>query len=157
MVHFVTPPLGWEGVCGDGQPLFPVSCPDGLDVSAETRIGARWNEFSIGQGELGGSTGISTESKTLLMHQPMVPPAQQQQIVHRGLTAIHPVLNVMGIDETAAVTARETAATVPAFQCTPDGWWNGAGFAADVEGLAVFIVMPVHHRAVTGHAPGCFR
>ena len=56
-----------------------------------------------------------------------------------------------------AGTARETAAAIPAFQGTPNGGWNGAGFAADVERLAVFALMPVNHRCIAGHPPGRFR
>jgi hypothetical protein len=72
------------------------------------------------------------DAKSGLMHQAVMFPAQQHQVIHRSFTAISPVLDVVGIDKTAAAAAREAAATVTALQSPPDGRRNGAALTSDI-------------------------
>jgi hypothetical protein len=50
--------------------------------------------------------------ETALMHQVMMTPAKQNQVVQISLSAVSPVLYVMPIHEFVIRTARETAAFV---------------------------------------------
>ena len=82
MVHFVAIPLGDDGISGDVQPFLLISEPKGNNVPAETFIGTGWDAFSIGQGEIDGSMGVPGKPKALFMYQPVMPAAQQDQIIH---------------------------------------------------------------------------
>lgn len=66
-----------------------------------------------------------------LVHQPVMPVAQQYQIISACLATVCPVLNMMGIDESFVFTAREPAASVPGPQRPFNGFGNGAGLAPD--------------------------
>ena len=97
-----------------------------LHVSAETSIIGSWQDPSIRIREPDTPIRLYLHTEAAFMHQPMVPPAEQNQILDPGLTAIGPVPDVVGIDKLVAATARETAAPIPSFQGTPYGGWNGA-------------------------------
>ena len=52
--------------------------------------------------------------KAPFMHHPVMPAAQEDQVVHTGLTAIRPVSDVMRIDKAAADTTRKAASAIAA-------------------------------------------
>ena len=79
------------------------------------------------------------------MNQPVVAPAEQNEVVDPGLTTIGPVPDVVGINKLVAGTTRKATASVSSFQCTPYGGWNGAGFATDVERFIVLALLPVNY------------
>jgi hypothetical protein len=83
------------------------------------------------------------------MHHPVMPPAQKQQIIHAGFTAIRPVDDVVRIDKPATVTTGESATMVSSLQGPPDGGWNSAGFASHAKRFSLFIFQPVHHARIT--------
>ena len=69
---------------------------------------------------------------SLLVHQSVVEPAEQDQVLQLRLASVGPVPDVVGVRE-AKPAARETASTVPGLQGAPDGGWNRPGLTPDVE------------------------
>ena len=63
-------------------------------------------------------------AKTTFMNQVMVMPAEQNQVIQVGLSAICPVFYVVPIHVFVVRTARETASCVSEAQCTSHCWWN---------------------------------
>jgi hypothetical protein len=47
-----------------------------------------------------------------LVQEPMVPPAQQDEVVHRRLAAAPPVADVVGVEEAPVLAARKPAAPI---------------------------------------------
>jgi len=63
----------------------------------------------------------------------------------------------MGIHVFVGGAAGEPATLVAPLQRAPDRRRDAAGLAADVQRLAVFVVVPVHYAAVARQAAGRFR
>jgi hypothetical protein len=56
----------------------------------------------------------------------MVKAAEHHQVIQARLTAVGPMMNVMGIDILRFVAAGVLADTVPLPQCSPDGCGHNA-------------------------------
>ena len=63
----------------------------------------------------------------------------------------------MSINVLVSGAAGEAAALVAFLQGSADGRWDGAGFAADIEGFAILGFLPGHDGAVAGQSSGRFR
>ena len=68
----------------------------------------------------------------LLMQQPVMIPAQTDQVIERSLAPVAPVLDVVGVHVTVLGAAREAAALIPEPQRPAHSGWNGAGLAPHV-------------------------
>ncbi len=102
-----------RGLRRDFKPDCKVASFQMKNVPAETSVAVVFDGFSVGQGERDLAGWMGLDAIALFMHQSMMPAAQQHQVVHGSFTAIRPVVDVMGIDEPGAVTAREAAAAIP--------------------------------------------
>ncbi len=61
----------------------------------------------------------------ILMHESVVPPAEQDEVVERGRTAVRPVLDVVCIQEPRVGAARERAPVlVPDLERTSVRGWS---------------------------------
>jgi hypothetical protein len=100
--------------------------------------------------------GVSNQTEPAFVHRPVMPPAQQNKVVDAGRTAIHPVLQMMGI-AAARHASREPATPVPRLKRSPDRCRHSARLAPDIENCPVGTVTHLHHRCVAGHATGRFR
>jgi hypothetical protein len=81
----------------------------------------------------------------------MVVPAQEDEVVQRGRTAVRPVSYVMSVGPLwTTIAARVDAAAVAHGERGADGRWDDAGPTADVERLADGIEDDPDDRGVTG-------
>ena len=55
---------------------------------------------------------IPVDPEATLVHQRVMPGAQEQQVIDSGLAAVRPVLDVMALDETTVIVSREGASVV---------------------------------------------
>jgi len=63
---------------------------------------------AIGIAETEAAVAISMHPKSAFMHQPVVPAAQQNEVIQVGFTTIRPVLNMMRIDKPPAGAAGQS-------------------------------------------------
>ena len=82
----------------------------------------------------------------------MVEAAQENQVVEAGGAAVHPVADVMRVDEALVRAHGEAAATIAGRECTADRWRNHARLAADVQHFAGIARRQGHERAVAARA-----
>jgi hypothetical protein len=71
------------------------------------------------------------------VHQAVVAPAEQDEVVEARLAAVCPVAEVMGIDEARSFTAGEATAAIAAAQRSPQGRRHRPRLPADRERLVV--------------------
>ena len=126
LVHFLACPQRRKRFGSNSDVVSLVYIQNRAYVSVETSIIAGRQDPSIRISEPDTPIRLYLHTETAFMHQPMVPPAEQNEIIDAGFTAIGPVPDVVGIDKLIACTARETAAPIPSFQGTPYGGWNSA-------------------------------
>jgi hypothetical protein len=78
----------------------------------------RWDR-SLGDGRAVGPEELETlradapHIKAAFVNRPVVPGAQQDEVLEDGRPALGPVDDMVGMDEAAAAAAREAAAAVP--------------------------------------------
>jgi hypothetical protein len=89
-----------------------------------------------------------------LVHQAVMVPAQQDEVVETGFTAIGPVFDVMTVDELRMDAARVATAAIAGLQGTACGRRYRAGPPTDGEGFAVCILVDDGSGAVAGDALG---
>ena len=77
------------------------------DVPAGTCFGRGGDGFAAWGSEFGVAGAIQLEPVAALVHQSVMMPAQQQQVIETGLAAVRPVLYVMGVDVMARGAARK--------------------------------------------------
>ena len=94
----------------------------------------------------------SLDDNPTLMHKAVVEAAQAQQVGLPGLAAVSPVVDMVGIHEAGIGAAGKSAAFVACFQRSTQGWGNGSGLAADVEGLALVVLDSRDDAGVAGKA-----
>lgn len=59
-------------------------------------------------------TGVrSAAGKTALVHEPVMMPAEQHEVVEAGFPAVSPVPEVVAVDKATAGAARKAATAVP--------------------------------------------
>ena len=80
-------------------------------------------------------------------------PAQQQEVVERGLAAARPVLDVVRVDVTIVRTSGEPAAAIASPECPIDGRRYRPRLAPDRDGLAGALDQR-HDRRIAGDSPG---
>jgi hypothetical protein len=76
---------------------------------------------------------------TLLVYQSVMTPTQQYQIIETGFAAIAPVLDVVRINKPWLGAPGKATAVIPASECPPQRWWDGAGLAANIQHIALTI------------------
>src|SRR5216684_2875933 len=87
----------------------------------------------------------------------MMESAQGHEIAEFGFAAVHPVPHVMGVDIALMCASGESAAVVAALQRPAYRGRDAAGLAADIEGLAPFILGHRDEARVAGQAPRSLR
>jgi hypothetical protein len=100
--------------------------------------------------------GKPLDAVAALVHEPVMAPAEQHEVLEARLAAAAPVADVMRIDEEPVLTAREAAAAVAPLQRPSYRRRDGAGLPADGERLPV----PFPHtddRRVAGKPPARLR
>jgi hypothetical protein len=106
--------------------------------------------------ELKRAVGLSIDLIALLVHRPVVSPAQKGEVGERGGAALRPVFDVMALAEREPAP-REATALVAMVERTPQCGGNRPGPRPDLHGAAVLVV-PHHHPArVARQAPRRFR
>jgi len=114
VVHFLTSvPPGGAGL-GRDESLFEFAVHPGERIFQRDTV--RWwmvvepVRFPVFEPDLPTIAAFAVE--TTLVHQPMMVPAEQHEVVEARFTAIRPVFDVMTVDELRVGTAREAATAV---------------------------------------------
>ena len=150
-------PVGYRGLRGDVQAVSAIGPLDMDDVPAGTCLGRLGDHLAVGPGKFDLAILLHRHPETDFVNQPVVPAAQQHEVVHASLAAVGPVADVVGVDETGAGTAGEAAALVAVVQGAADGGRDGAGFASDIQRFAPGGLVPMDDGGIAGQAPGRFR
>ncbi len=141
----------------ESESLGVVPRAQGLD-----RIGGqrdRWRD--VGQGaavrplEPERAVGLSIEVKALFVDRAVVPATEPGEVRERGRAALRPVPDVMPLAQREPA-AREAAAVVPVVQRAPQRRGNRPGPGADLDDVAVWIVLHHHPAGVARQAPRRF-
>src|SRR5439155_10813815 len=89
-----------------------------------------------------------------LMHHPMVPATEQDQVVEVGRTALDPMHEMMSIAHRGGAFApRPLAAPVASLQCAAESSRDHPLGAPDVDRYGVLAEQDASHAAVAGHPP----
>ena len=91
------------------------------------------HEAPVGTEEQQLAVVATLQSESALVHQGVVKPAQQDQVVHVRMPAVGPVADVVRVHVTVVEAARKAAALVTELQCAARGRRNAARTAADIE------------------------
>ena len=86
-----------------------------------------------------------------------MPAAEEHQVGERGLAAVRPVLDVMGVHETPLGASRKAAAAVAAVQGPPQSGWDSARLASHGERPPATLGDPDHGRVAGNPARGLRR
>ncbi len=86
------------------------------------------------------------------VHQPVVEPAERDQVREFRLAAVGPVLHVVTVDVTLEGTAREATPLVPRLQGPTDPRRNGASPAAYIQRLTLRVLDDPHDTGIAGEA-----
>ena len=68
-----------------------------------------------------------------LVHRPVVPAAQEHEVVGPRLTAMRPMFDVVALHVALLRAPGKLAMPIPCHQGSAGGWWNSPGFAPHVE------------------------
>ena len=90
------------------------------------------------------------------MDRPMVPAAEQHEVVEPGRTAVGPVPDVVGV-AAPRIAAGEPALAVPRQQRPPERRRDGPGLPPHIEDRAVRGVSHHDRPGIARHAAGGFR
>jgi len=141
----------------ESETLGVVQRPEGLDRVS----GHRDRRRDVGQGAAVGppeperAIGLSIEVIALFVDRAVVPATEQGEVRERGRAALRPVPDVMPLAQREPA-AREAAAAVPVVQRAPQRRGNGPGPGADLDDVAVWIVLHHHPAGVARQPPRGF-
>ena len=91
---------------------------------------------------------VTLERKSTLVHELVMPGAQQHQVVETGVATSRPMLYVMRVDKARVVTTGKRTAFVPCDQGALDGRWHGSGLATDIQWLPTLIFADNHRMTI---------
>ena len=111
-----------------------------------------WVDASVGTVEDGFSVH-PFQAPVVFVEEPVVVPAQQDQIVQVGGPTVGPMFDVVAVDVADPSTSGELTATVPGPELTTQPAGNGPGPAADAEDLTVVVDRGLHDRIT--RQPAC--
>jgi len=100
----------------------------------------RVNHLFVWPQEINISCTMIDDLKALIMHQPVMSSAQQQEIIQPGFAAVAPVVNVMGIHKARFTAARKAAGMITDLQSATQRRWNCTGLAPHIEYIAIFVL-----------------
>src|SRR6266550_4887265 len=104
-----------------------------LTVSVPLRRRTIFEHGSVGSSEDRPALVQIEPEASWLVHQPVVAPAQEQQVLERRRTAIGPVDNVVGVAPGMwTVAAGEAAPAIPGDHGSAHRWGHDRGPTADV-------------------------
>lgn len=99
VIHVSGLQLGDGGEGREFDAVVEISGFQRVDVPAETPMAVVRKGSAVGHGERKLAVGGGLDAVTLLMHQPMMPATQQNQVVDRRLPAIGPLLPLVEFAE----------------------------------------------------------
>jgi len=102
------------------------------------------------------SVPIHTYPDSALVHRPVMPAAQQDEVPKAGLAPIRPMSDVVGVGEPEPAS-RKPASPVPGLQRPPERRRHRAAPAPGSQHLAFITHRHSHHPGIAGDAPGRLR
>ena len=156
-IHFLSFPQRNGSLWCNPQAGFAVLAGEGKNVSAE-RFFAHLRDRAAGRvGEFRDALVAHLDAVAAFVHQAVVMATEQDEVVHFRFSAVGPVLDMVGVNVLVGSAAGETAAVIAALQGAAYGGRNRAAAPADVQSVAIFILVPVYDAAVASQAARRFR
>lgn len=110
--------------------------------------------LAVRTGENDTTVTISLQTEAPFVDQPMVMPAQQQEVGQAGLAAVSPLEDVMAVHEAPLRASWEPAASVAALQRPSYRRSDGAGLPAHAERVTCAVLADRHDAGVASESSG---
>ena len=156
-IHFLSFPQRNGSLWCNPKAGFAVLAGEGKNVSEE-RFFAHLRDRAAGRiHEFRDALVAHLDAVAAFVDQAVVMATEEDEIVHFRFSTIGPMLDMVGVNVLVGSAAGKTAAVIAALQSTAYGGRNRAASPANVQSVAIFILVPVYDAAVASQAARRFR